>query len=273
MSNYVRYSKSTPGRELTPALWARILEAWANDPSVGSFDFDDFLQPISNTTDASGAHGWFIQDAVAGGTNESFASQASPDGVARLSADTGTDHFGIELHRGMTATNVAGVNLPTHSTDPRGRVVFEARVDLSGSDNYFVGLTEPIVEFLSATGTLPTSSDYIGFYRADSGDLKFVCANDNNGGTAVTDEATILTDAQITAKTDFVKLGFAVNRDQTVDIFVDGVSYRTQALTINSLALPIEGLTKKIATTRGATGDLASVAVDIDWIGTFVEAE
>lgn len=273
MSGYVRYTPATPGREKTANLWAKALEAYAVDPSVGSYDFDDFLTPISIATDATGSQGWFVQDAAAGGTVELFESLVGPDGIVRLGATTGTDHFGIEVHRGMTATGTGQVNLPTHSTDPRGRVIFEARVDLSGSDNYFIGLTEPIVEFLSATGTLPTSSDYIGFYRADSGDLKFVCANDNAGGTAVTDEATILADAAITALTDYIKLGFAVNRDSTVDIYVNGVSYHTLARTISSLALPIESLTKKLSTTRGATGDLATVAIDMDWIGTFVETE
>lgn len=274
MSNQVRYEKATPGREKTSGLWGDCLEAYADDPSIGSYYFEDFVLPFTNTTDASATtNGWFIQDAAAGGTVESFASAAGVDSVATLGATTGTDHFGIEAHRGVTATTLGTVNLPTHSTDPRGDVVFEARVKLDGSDNYFIGLTEPIVEFLSATGTLPTTSDYIGFYRADGGALKFVCANDNNGGTAVTDEVTLLSAAAIGALDDYINLGFKVSRDQKLTIYVNGVSYHTEAATISSLAFPIESLTQKLATTRGATGDLATVDIDIDWIATFVEAE
>jgi hypothetical protein len=274
--NTVRYPVRAEdlGREKSASLWRNSLEKYADqasgDPEIGAFYYDDFGKPRSNTTDASKDEGWFIQDAEAGGTVESFASIASPDGVARLSADTGTDHFGIEAHRGATATSVGRVNLPTHATDPRGRVVYETRVKLAASDQYFIGLTEPIVEFLSTTSTLPADSDYIGFFRSDAGVLKFVTATDNDGATAVTDEATILTAAEVDALTDYVKLGFAVNPDSSVEIFVNGVSYHVLAATINPLALPIEALTEKYATTRGATGDLDDVALDIDWVATFV---
>lgn len=271
MPNTVRRSLATAGREKTAALWGKALEKYADDPEVGSLYFEDFHMPFANPGDAAVATavGWFVQDAAAGGTAESFTNSASPDGKAVLSATTGTDHFGIEAHRGSTATSLGSVNLPTHSTDARGEVIFEAKVDLSSSDNYFVGLTEPIVEFLSATGTLPTDSDYIGFYRADAGDLTFVCANDNNGGTAVTDSATILAAADI--PTGEFKLGFKVDRDSKVHIFVDGTYYKTESESILSTALPIESLTQKIASTRGATADLASVSVTIDWVATFVE--
>ena len=270
--NAVRYPKVTIGREKTAALWNDAMEAYASLPEVGTYYFEDFHEPFANPTDAAVAvvPGYFVQDAAAGGTAESFTNAASPHGLARLFATTGTDHFGIEAHRGSTSTSLGSVNLPTHSTDPQGEVIFETYVDFDLSDNWFIGLTEPIVQFLSSIGVLPTDSDYIGFQRIDAGALLFVTGNDNNAGTAVIDSATILATADV--PTGLTKLGFRVNRDQSVDIFVDGVSYVTLAATINALALPIETLTQKYATTRGATGDLADVTIDIDWVATWVAA-
>jgi hypothetical protein len=136
-------------------------------------------------------------------------------------------------------------------------------------------LTEPIVEFLSATGTLPTSSDYIGFYRADAGGLQFVLANDNAGGTAVADSETLLSAAATTALTGQHKIGFRVNADDSVEVYIDGEKVKVNssgaALAITATALPIESLTQKYATTRGATGDLATVALLIDWVATLVK--
>lgn len=273
MPNTVRYPVSTAnaGREKTAGLWGRNLEKYVDDPEVGSLYFEDFHTPFASPGDAAVATavGWFIQDAAAGGTSESFTNVASPDGVARLGATTGTDHFGIEAHRGSTSTSLGSVELPTSTTDARGDVIYETRVDLGGADQYFIGLTEPIVEFLSATSTLPDDSDYIGFFRSDAGDLTFVTRNDNDGGTAVEDSVTILAAADI--PTDMFKLGFRVNRDQTVQIFVDNVYYKTESEGIDPLSLPEEILTQKYAITRGATGDLADVDIDIDWVATYVE--
>lgn len=275
MSAYVRYTKSTKGRELTAGLWAKHLEAYNHDPSVGTFRFHDFLEYRANTTDATGVKGWFLQDAAAGGTNENFTSVEGVDGRVTLSATTGTDYFGIEAHYGETATSLGIIELPTSTTDPRGDVVFETRLNLGTVDTWFVGLTEPIVDFLSATCTLPTTSDYIGLYRLDGGAIQLVAANDNNGGTAVTFAVSILTAAQATAlqALGYVNLGFCVRRDGGVDVYVNGVPYtKVAAATVNSLALPIEALTYKIGLYRGPTADAATVSATIDWVASFVEA-
>lgn len=274
MSNYVRYSKSTPGRELTPGLWSSKLEAWANDPSVGIYRFEDFTTPRTNTTDASTELGWFIQDAAAGGTTESFVSVAGNYGEARLSADTGTDHFGIEAHFGATATSLGIIALPTHTTAGQGDVCFETRVKIDDAQQWFIGLTEPIVEFLSNTSTLPTGSDYIGFFRHDGGAIRLVAANDNNGGTEVTFDVTLLTTAEATAlqALGYIKLGFCVRADGGVDIYVNGKPYTKVAATkVSKLALPIELLTYKLGVYRDATGDNATVGATFDWIASFVE--
>lgn len=260
-------------------LWGGSLDKYAvSDPDInGILFFDDFMLPRSNvsTTGASEA-GWWMEDAAAGGTNESFASIAAVDGTATASATTGTDWFGIEIHRGVLATDLGTVVLPTHPTLGRGKVVYETRVTLSGSDHYFIGLGEPGATFLGATGALPTDRDYIGFFRNDAGGLSFVAANDNNGGTAVTYSATLLSAANTTAlAAGFHKLGFAVNADNSVDIFVDGEQIfkdtSGNSIVVTTTALSIEFLTQVYTSLRGATGDLATVSLPIDWVGTWVE--
>jgi hypothetical protein len=275
MSSYVRFTKSTVGRELTPGLWAKHLESWANDPAVGTYRFEDFKEFFANTTDATANQNWFIQDAAAGGTSENFTSIEGVDGIVTLSATTGTDHFGIEAHYGGTATSLGIIELPTSTTDPRGDVVFEARLDLNETDTWFVGLSEPVVEFLGATAALPTGSDYIGFFASDDGALRLVAANDNNGGTAVTFDITLLTAAQRIAlqALGYIKLGFCVRRDGGLDIYVNGTPYtKVAAASVNSLAFPEEVLTYKIGLYRGPTGDDATVSANIDYVASFVEA-
>jgi hypothetical protein len=262
---------------LMACIWEGLLEAYVSgNPAFGTRISDDFTEPVAdNTTDATAVGGWFIQDAAAGGTVESLVSTANPDGIRTLSATTGTDWFGIEAHYGTSATSLGCVALPQHSTLARGAVAYQTRVDLNTLDSFFIGLTEPIVEFLSATGTLPTTSDYIGFYRTDDGALKFVCATDNNGGTAVSDTVDVLTAAEMAALEDtsaFANLGFRVNVDGSVVIGVNGKPYMTASRSINPLALPIESLTPKYAILRGATGDAATVALPIDDIHVFIAA-
>lgn len=262
-------------RGLTAALWRNALNRFADtDATLGHFYFEDFVKTLfANTTDASAQHGWFVQDAAAGGTTESFLSANHPDGVVVLSAATGTAQFGIEAHRGQNATTAGTVTLPTATSDSKGEVVYETRVDLDDADACFVGLTEPIVEFLSSTSTLPDDSDYIGFYRTAAGDLQFVVRNDNDGGTAVESNHTII--AAVGIASGYNKLGFRVNADNTVEIYVNDVKYTqdTSGATISvpSTALPVEKLTQKYAITRG-DGDSTTVDLPIDYVATFVGA-
>lgn len=276
MTNIPRYARTGTdnGRNKTASLWQGSLDNYVpGNPNYGLLIDDDFKTPRVNTSDASHELGWFIQDAAAGGTSESFITTNHPDGEANLSAATGTDHFGIEAHYGASATTQGVVSLPTATSNSRGRVVYETRINIKNMDNFFIGLTEPIVEFLSATGTLPTNSDYIGFYRADGGALVFSVANDNSGGTAVTDTFTVQTQAQMVALEDassnYVKLGFAVNPDNSVEVVFNGTYYSHNTVDISSTALPIEALTAKYAVTRGATDDLTAVSFVIDWISVF----
>lgn len=271
MSQAPLYDVVTPAtsRGLSAALWQQSLQDYAtNDPAYGTRLREDFVQDSVNATDASAVDGWFLQDAAAGGTVEVFSNVSNVDGVRRLSCASGTDHFGVEVHYGSSATTGGFVNLPSHASDARGRVVYETRVDLTGVDQFFIGLSESIVQFLSATSALPTASDYIGFYRNDAGGLTFSSANDNAGGTAVAQSLTVLSAANM--PTSWVKLGFAVNVDLSVDIVVNGVWYNNVAKTANPLALPIETLTCKYAITRGVTGDLATLALPVDSVDVYI---
>jgi hypothetical protein len=280
--NVTKYSLAAAavGRELSANLWRNTLTAYANEPNYGVLYFEDFIEDRINASDASAELGWFMQNSVDGGTSNKFISVANkPDGVVSLEATTGTDVYGNGVHRGATATTSDLIHLPTHNAggttaDPRGRVVYETLVDLHLVDQCFIGLTEPIVEFLvTSTGALPQNSDYIGFYRSDAGDLNFVCANDNAGGVAVTDSCRAIAAASIpTTAGVFTKLGFAVNRDNSVDISVNGVLIPRSVSSINPLALPIEGLTPAYEGQRGATANLATIKLLIDWVSTFVEA-
>lgn len=286
------YDKTTPdkSRGLTASVWRQSLQAYcANNPEFGVRIKDDFETPVvANTSDASAVSNWFIQDAAAGGTSESLISTSHPNGYRTLSAATGTAHFGIEAHYGTTSTSLGTVFTPFYGGSSAtaaqqalrpNRVVYETRVDLGTLGTFFIGLTEPIVEFLSSTSTLPANSDFIGFYRLTDGALTFEIFNDNNGGTAVSDSITLLTSTEMaalesaTADTNIVKLAFAINKQPwgiSFDVAVNGVWYGSLAKTLDPLACPIEALTPKYAIGRGGSSD-TTVALPIDSIDVFME--
>lgn len=273
----VRISTSDPTRQRTPELWRGVLEQFANGSEFGYLSTVEFVDEVDATADDADGSGetrfaqrYLVQNSAAGGTNTNFLTLTSPDdyyGAARLEGDTGTDWFGVSA-----CGQNKWIKTPKHSTDPREVLVCEYLVDLSGSDTYFLGLGEETSEFLSATGTLPTDSDYIGFYRLDAGRLRFVCANDNNGGTAVTADVNVVEVADISA--DPVKLGFRVNSDGTVEIFVAEAKIVKESddnadINIAETAIPIETLNEVYETQRGATGDLAAVVLDFDRIDIY----
>jgi hypothetical protein len=259
-------------RNLSANLWREVNEQYCADhPEIGTLEYYDFVkapETVTNATDASAVGGWHLQDSAAGGTAESWAPGVGYGGIQTLGFTTGTDWFGGSIAR--TQKNVC---LSKHATTPHGPVIHEARFDTTG-DTLFHGFGEEVAEFLSATGTLPADTDYIGFYRIDAGDLQFVCANDNAGGTAVVYAVTIRAAAGIT--TDQTKYGFRVNSDHSVEISIDGVIIDRDTsgnkITVNPLALPIETLNFIHEIQRGATGDLAAVETQFDILATFVAA-
>ena len=270
----VRFPGTTASRGPSAELWRNALDRLTDaDSTIGLSYFTDFNKEILSTTSDAAAHGdWFIQDMAAGGTSESLQTGGDSIGVATLSAATGTAHFGIEMWKARTAAGPANICLPTHSTTGYGDVIFEARCDLDDADAMFVGLTEGGAEFLSATSTLPDDEDYIGFYRTAAGDLQFVVRNDNNAGTAVEDNTTIIAAASIAS--GYNKLGFRVNVDQTVEIWVNETQYKVDTsgatITVATTALPIESLLTRFAIGRGA-GSSTTVDLPIDFVGYHVE--
>lgn len=272
----VRISTEDPTRQKTPELWRGVLEQFVEPGLLGGVDEKDFVyEADGSAVDADGSgeqrfgNQYTVQNSAAGGTNTNFASVADPTdsvGTADLTADTGTDWFGVSAGK-----NNAWIKTPSHSVEDRALLVFEARVDLSEADHYFIGLCESLTEFLGATGALPTDEDYIGFFRNDAGELEFVVGNDNNGGTAVTYAVDLLEAVDIPDAADtFAKIGFRVNSDNSVEIYVDEVRYLKTSdgvdIDVPSTAIPIETLREYHETQRGATGDLASVGLTYDWI-------
>lgn len=270
-----RIGTTTPTRQRTPALWRGTLERYADSVLLGTFRSDDFKTPQTVTVGAVSNSSWRLSEAGVGGASaEAFDTSTDPDGVANLAATTGTDWIGVQAFKSEADDQGENVVLPTHATDPRGTVVFETRVflDATLNDTYFIGLVEPeqgATDVLGATGVPSDAIDYIGFYRLDGGDLQFIVRNDNAGVTAVEYNVDVVAAADI-PDVAWVKLGFRVNADNQVEIYVDEVkkvktSDTVADIVVPSTALPIENLTRAYVTLRGATGDLAAVSLPIDW--------
>ena len=270
-----RISTATVGRERSADLWRGVLEAYANDPCIGALRSNDFSDPHAQAVNTY-SEGWFVsEDGAAGATSESFNTTGAADGHVSLSATTGTVHQAVKAQAGPTATVSEGIILPT-ATAGKADVVFEARVELRTTLNptCFIGLAEQNAAVLSATSVPSDALDYIGFYRLDNGDLQFIVRNDNNGGTAVEYNVNIVASANV-PNTGFTKLGFRVNHDNKVEIFIDGVQVKATSdtgakIAVPSTALPIEVLARTLLTGRGATAANATSTIVCDRIECFV---
>lgn len=252
----------------TSALWRGTLEKYGQDPNLVRTFLADFDSPKTlafTTTALTAGHSWIVGEAGAtGAASGSFSSTSNSEGTMLLTAATNTDWEGAQVQAGEATAQGESIVLPTHSTGPKGEVVFEASVALldSTNDTFFVGFAEPgmsATALLSATGVLTDAADYIGFYRLDSGDLQFVVRNDNSGGTAVEYNVDVVADADLPDNT-WVKLGFRISETNKVEIWVDGAevtrtSDTNAKINVPSTALPIEYLTRKAVVLRGAAGD------------------
>lgn len=281
----VRIEPTTQGRERSTALWRNALDKYAADPQLGILYEEDFTKPhvgvIATTTD-----GWcFTEDGVAGATSELFYTTGAAGGVASLAATAGADYRGVKIQAGSLIAGATGegITLPTATTDSKSECIFECRVKLDisagGNDTLFAGLAEhtATVKTLGAASALPDDSDYIGFYRVDAGDLQFVVRNDNAGGTAVEYNVDVLAAATIAASYEdaWVKLGFRVNADSSVEIYIDGAKVTKETagstkIAVTTTSLPEEALCRTVSVGRGATADNATVGVLIDRIDCYV---
>jgi hypothetical protein len=266
------YQKETPdhSRGLSAALWRNSLQAYvANDPAYGVRIKDDFTEhnpAITGTGTAELVRNWVVdRDGDDADGTVSFLNAAGPDGVAILASTTTSGDDGVTARY-----SPALVNLPTHGSNPRGRVVLEARVDdLDIAEVWFVGLSEANNQFLDGDSLLPDDQDYIGFYSDDHGaTVKFVIRNDNDGGTAVEDEVTVL-DADLDLA-EFNKLGLAVNVDGSIEICVNGKRLFALESQIDRDAAPIETLTPRLCALTGAGSDAPNI--DVDSVDCFVES-
>ena len=281
----VRIDPTTQGRERSAALWRNALDKYSVDPELGKLYADDFLRPHAGAVDTY-SDGWvFTEDGVAGATSELFYTTGAADGVFSLAATTGADYRGVKMQAGSLAAGGTGegITLPTATTDNKSDVIFETRVYLNvsagGNDTLFAGLAEHVatVKMLGAASALPDDCDYIGFYRVDAGDLQFVVRNDNAGGVAVEYNVDVLSAATIASSYEdaWVKLGFRVNGDSTVEIYIDGVKVKLTSdtsakIAVTSTSLPEEALCRTVSVGRGATADNGTVGVLIDRIDCYV---
>jgi len=260
-------TQPTTSRGLDANVWHQSLSDYvSNNPLYGYRFSDDFVETLVGLTGTTGVtidRKWTVRDAAAAGGTYEFANVSGADGVAELTSTGTTNHFGAE------AQSPVCIVTPKHSTTPRGRVVWQARVDWSTADTIFVGLGE-FGQFLSATSQLTTTADYIGFYTEDNGaTLTFVCANDNAGGTAVTDSFTIPASI-LQATGTYNNLAFAINTDGSVEIGVNGYWYGKVRNGIVETAIPIEDLCVTLAATAGA--GTTAPEIFLDCVDCFVAA-
>lgn len=276
-----RISVTSVTRARTADAWRGLLEAYTNDPTLGKLLSTDCtkarVQAVASANDGL----WLAEDDVAGATAEALNTAVTPaanagDGIITLAATTGTDNNGVKVQAAAGATTLPEVvRLPSDIVDPRGTVIFEANVylDDAAADQYFIGLAVNAAAVL-ASGVLEGAQSAIGFLRTDAGDLTFVSRNDNAGGTAVAYAATIVAAADL-ATAGWHSLCFRQNKDNTVEVYFDGERIRTDTsnavIAVPTTALPEVAVVRTIATSRGATGDLAAVAIPIRRFEAYVQ--
>lgn len=277
-----RISTTAATRARTPDAWRGLLEAYANDPTLGTLRATNFskarVQTVATFLDGL----WLAEDDVAAATAEAFDTAVTPaaaagDGVATLAATTDTDNKGVKVQAAAGATTLPEViRLPSDIVDDRGDVVFEARVYLDDTtvDQFFIGLAVNAAVVL-ASGVLGGAQSAIGFLRTNKGVLKFVSRNDNDGGTAVDYSADVLAAATL-ATAGWHNLCFRVNKDDTVEAYIDGTKVRKDITSgaefnVTQTSLPEVAVVRTLAISRGAAGDLASLALPVSRFEAYVQ--
>jgi len=266
----VRIDPTTANRERSPALWRNVLDKYDSDRALGVLRATDFHTPVPATAVDAFADGWWFSDCgVAGADTELHSTVGThPDGHFTLSAATATDMEGTKMQAGQSATVGEGIALPTATSNAKGDVVFEWRGELLATKNstLFIGLAQQVAVnglLTAAANALTAACDHIGFYRLDDGNLQFVVSE---GVGLVTYTVPIVLTANVSnTAAAMTKLGFRVNADSTVEVFVDGVRVRKSTagadIVVTTTALPLLPLSRTIAAAAGDDGITPSVVV------------
>ncbi len=277
MSSYPipRIALGEASRDRTAECWRGLLEQYANDPTTGKLCSTDFRKARVQVVDTFLDGLWVAEDDVAGATAEAFNTAVTPaanagDGVATLAATTGADNRGVKAQAAAGATTLPEyIRLPSDIVDPRGDVCFEADVYLDDAavDQFFIGLAVNAAAVL-ASGVIEGAQSVLGFLRTNKGAVQFVARNDNAGGTAVADSYDVILAADLTTA-GWHNLAFRQNKDNSVEVYVDGVRITrdvttpTTKVVLNTAALPEVGVVRTLSIGRGATADLAAVALPV----------
>lgn len=270
-----RVSIGSANRNRTPDCWRGALEAYLNDPTLGKLCSTDFTKARVQVVDSFLDGLWVAEDDVAGATAEAFNTAVTPaanagDGVATLAGTTGTDNQAVKAQAAAGATTLPEyIRLPSDIVDPRGDVIFEASayIDNAAADQFFLGLAVNAAAVL-ASGVIEGAQSVIGFLRTDAGALKFVARNDNAGGTAVSYSVDVALATAFTTA-GWHNFAFRVNKDQTVEVFVDDVKIvrdvttPTTKVAVTQTSLPEVGVVRTAVVGRGATANNATVALPL----------
>ncbi len=259
-------------RGRSAVLWENSLEIYDPDRALGTLFTDDFTLDRVNTVGNLNEN-WFLSEVgVAAATSEAFntlVDAVGTVGVASLSATTGLAQRGAQVTYGRTATAATQslLTLFNHATLARGKVFSEMRVNVDDTEAFFIGHSEPAdVLVLTILSAMSVDRDYIGFHRLSlTGDISFVCAEGGTGGTDYS--AVVATDAQL--QTGYNKFGWSVDTDGKVIITVNGEYKEAASVNVPTDALPLVGLTRRLAITNGLA-NAATVSLDIDWLDEYI---
>lgn len=217
------------------------------NPDAGFVFFDHFDKFSPGVATSPAVPGDWIVSAATSGTAE-LVDQAN--GVVRLDTGGTADDRGPQIQkRGENFAPASGT-----------RIHFEAKIKIEEVEKgqVFVGLAT-VDSTIFASGAI-TASEYIGFVidaadvAAGAGSLHFQV--DSALGSEIKESDVVTLDDDT-----FIRLGFIVQGDGSVDIFVNGAFVVT--LTVGSM--PAGLMTPSFAILNEAT-PTSSNYMDVDWV-------
>lgn len=201
--------------------------------------------------------------------NEFTATQATA-GTFDIGTPNANVGFVGEAQLDCNSTTAAqGIQVQYHDTAivPNSGVLvaFEARLkamDIATGPEFFCGLS--IVDSTIIASSANSSTDHIGFESvSDDGVLLF---HTEDGGTRVsgaTSPHTLVDGATTTDGTEWVKLGFRIETDLSVNVYVDGVLTDVAFTTTPDIAVGSLLVPSFVCQSGGTTDPV----VHLDWFG------